>query len=136
MRPIISILLVLSLFVVLPAGCKDRSSSDDDPEIKIGEYGSTSGATATFGQSSHEGAMLAVEQINAAGGVLGKPIKIILEDDRSDANEAVTAVQKLISRDKVVAILGEVASKRSLAGAGVCQQYKVPCSRRPAPTPM
>lgn len=108
-------------------GCKDRGGgSGSGVEILIGEYGSLTGAQATFGVSSHEGLMLAVEEANAAGGVLGKKIRVITEDDRSEQAESTTAVQKLISRDKVVAVIGEVASSRSLAGATVCQQYKVP----------
>jgi branched-chain amino acid transport system substrate-binding protein len=113
-----------ALFAV--AGCKKGNSGASSKTVDIGEYASMSGETATFGQSSHEGIMLAVEEANAAGGVLGKPINVISYDDRSDATEAVTAVQKLISQDKVCAILGEVASKRSLAGAGPCQQNKIP----------
>lgn len=110
-------------------GCKDSGGAGGSAggnEIVIGEYASMSGATATFGQSSHEGLLLAIEQINASGGVLGKQIKVISEDDQSKADEAVNAVQKLINRDKVVAIIGEVASKRSLAAGTVCQKYKVP----------
>jgi branched-chain amino acid transport system substrate-binding protein len=110
----------------LLASCKDKAGTTSSNEIRIGEFASMTGATATFGQSSHEGLMLAVEQVNAKGGVLGKPVRVISEDDRSEANEAVTAVQKLISRDHVVAVIGEVASKRSLAGGGVCQKYQIP----------
>ena len=105
------------------AGCKQQPNAN---EIVVGEYGSLTGATATFGQSSHEGLELALEQINQAGGLLGKQVRVITEDDRSDANEAVTAVQKLVNSDNVVGVIGEVASKRSLAGGGVCEQYRCP----------
>jgi branched-chain amino acid transport system substrate-binding protein len=94
--------------------------------IKIGEYASITGKEASLGQSSHQGTVLAVETINAAGGVLGKPLELISEDTQSKAGESGTAVRKLISRDKVVAILGEVASSRSLEGAPICQNAKVP----------
>lgn len=109
-------------------GCKDKGESGGaaSNEILVGEYASMSGPTATFGQSSHEGLLLAIEQVNARGGVLGKQIRVISEDDQSKADEAVNAVQKLINRDKVVAIIGEVASKRSLAAGTVCQKYKIP----------
>ena len=96
-----------------------------DP-IKIGEYASITGKEASLGQSSHQGTVLAVETINAAGGVLGRPLELISEDTQSKPGESGTAVRKLISRDKVVAILGEVASSRSLEGAPVCQLAKVP----------
>jgi branched-chain amino acid transport system substrate-binding protein len=120
--------LSLATVLVLAAGAVGCGRNDAGGEnvIVVGEYGSRTGATATFGISSNEGVTLALEQINAAGGVLGKKIKLISEDDQSKADEAVNAVQKLINKDEVVAIIGEVASKRSLAGGNVCQKYKVP----------
>jgi len=126
-RSVFVCLLVLG-FAWAPMACKEKNerAANSSGDILIGEYGSMTGPTATFGQSSHEGLMLAIEQINAEGGVLGRKIKIISEDDQSKADEAVNAVQKLINRDGVVAIIGEVASKRSLAAGSVCQKYKVP----------
>lgn len=94
--------------------------------IKVGEFASLSGKEATFGTSSHEGTLLAIEEINAAGGVLGKKIDLLTEDDQSKPGEPANAVNKLISKDGVVAILGEVASSRSLEAAPICQQSKVP----------
>jgi branched-chain amino acid transport system substrate-binding protein len=95
-------------------------------EIVIGEYGSLTGGTATFGTSTDEGVRLALDQINGAGGVLGKQIRVVVEDDQSKPEAAVTAVQKLVSEDHVVAVLGEVASSRSLAAAPVCQRNHIP----------
>lgn len=100
--------------------------SKNQDTIKIGEYASLSGKEASLGQSSHQGTLLAIERINAAGGVLGKQLELIVEDTQSKAGESGTAVRKLISRDKVVAILGEVASSRSLEGAPIAQAAKVP----------
>ena len=94
--------------------------------IKVGEYASLSGKEASLGQASHNGTLLAVEHINAAGGVLGRKLELITEDTQSKAGESSTAVRKLISRDKVVAVLGEVVSSRSLEAAPVCQAAKVP----------
>jgi branched-chain amino acid transport system substrate-binding protein len=101
--------------------------------ILIGEYGSTTGAESTFGISTHNGVQLAVEEKNAAGGVkgivggpTGKKIAVKLYDDQGKTQEAGTAVTRLITQDKVVAIIGEVASSRSLAGGRVAQQYGVP----------
>jgi branched-chain amino acid transport system substrate-binding protein len=95
-------------------------------EIKVGEFASMSGGSASFGQSSHKGTALAVDEINAAGGVLGKKIDLISEDDRSTAGVPATVVHKLISEDNVVAVLGEVASSKSLEAAPICQENKVP----------
>ena len=97
-----------------------------EDEIVVGEYGSLTGGTATFGSSTDEGVRLALDQINAAGGVLGKQIRVVVEDDQSKPEAAVTAVQKLISEDHVVAVIGEVASSRSLAAAPICQRSRVP----------
>ena len=94
--------------------------------IKIGEFASLTGKEAAFGQSSHKGTVLAIEEINAAGGVLGRQVELISEDNRSTAGESATIVRKLISRDQVVAILGEVASGRSLEAGPICQQNKIP----------
>ena len=94
--------------------------------IPIGEYASMTGSEAAFGQSTHLGIQLAVEQVNAAGGVLGKQLQLITEDNGSKQGESATIAQKLISRDRAVALLGEVASSRSLEVAPICQADKVP----------
>jgi branched-chain amino acid transport system substrate-binding protein len=104
------------------AGCNQAGSS----AIPVGEYASMTGDTATFGQSSHKGIALAIEEINNAGGVNGRSIQLHTEDDQSQASEAATAVQKLIDRERVVAVLGEVASGNSLAAAPICQSRQIP----------
>ena len=94
--------------------------------IKIGEYASLTGKEASFGQQSHKGLTLAIEELNAAGGVLGKKLELITEDNQTKPGESATAVKKLISRDKVVALIGEVASGRSLEAAPIAQAAKIP----------
>lgn len=94
--------------------------------IKIGEFASLTGKEATYGQAAHKGTVLAIEEINAHGGVLGRRLELITEDDQSKPGEAATIVKKFISRDKVVAVLGEVASSRSLEATSVCQPAKIP----------
>lgn len=112
---------LLAAAVLLPS-CR-RSSGD---EILIGEYGSLTGTTATFGQSTDNAIQLAFDEINAAGGLLGKKVKVLVEDDQSKPEEAATAVTKLINQNHVVAMLGEVSSSRSLAAAPICQANGVP----------
>jgi len=102
------------------------SSGAEGGEILVGEYGSLTGSEATFGQSTHNAIMLAVDEINAGGGVNGRKIHVQTEDDQSKAEEAANAVTKLISQNNVVAVLGEVASSNSLAAAPICQSNKVP----------
>lgn len=106
---------------VIFSGCARKENV-----IKIGEYGSLTGTTATFGISTKNGIDMALEEINAEGGLLGKKVQVIVEDDQARPEEAANAVKKLINLDKVVAVLGEVASSRSLAGAPVCQAAKIP----------
>ena len=96
-----------------------------DP-IKIGEYASLTGKEAGFGQTSHHGVVLALEEINAAGGVLGRPLELAYEDNQTKSGESATAVKKLLSRDKVVALIGEVSSGRSLEAAPIAQAAKIP----------
>jgi len=104
-------------------GCNKQPAGD---VIKVGEFASLTGKEANFGNSSHQGTLLAIEELNAAGGVLGKKLELITEDDLTKAGEPATVVNKLISRDGVVAVLGEVASSRSLEAAPICQQNKIP----------
>jgi branched-chain amino acid transport system substrate-binding protein len=94
--------------------------------IKVGEFASLTGKEAAFGQSSHKGTQLAIDEINAAGGVLGNKLELVYEDNRTTPGESATIVRKLISRDNVIAVLGEVASGRSLEAAPICQQNKIP----------
>ncbi|MFI5337173.1 MAG: ABC transporter substrate-binding protein [Opitutales bacterium] len=94
--------------------------------ILIGEYASLTGKEAAYGQTSHRGTLLAIEELNARGGVLGRPLELRTEDDQSKQGESATAVKRLISHDHVVALLGEVASIRSLEAAPVIQNAHLP----------
>lgn len=105
---------------------KMTSTAPTGNELLIGEVGSMTGSEATFGLSTHNGITLAFEKINAAGGVKGKTLKLISLDDQGKPEEAATAVTKLVTQDKVIAVLGEVASSRSLAMAPIAQQNRVP----------
>lgn len=94
--------------------------------LKIGEVGSMTGGDATFGTSTHQGAMLAIEEANLNGGVFGRKLELVSLDDQGKASEAVLAVNKLITQERVHAVLGEVSSSRSLAMAPIAQQFKIP----------
>lgn len=126
-----SLILILGLSFL--AGCGKKAdtaeggaSGGDSGVIKIGEYASLTGKEAGFGQTSHHGVILAIEEINAAGGVLGKKLELAFEDNQTKSGESATAVKKLISRDKVVALIGEVSSGRSLEAAPIAQAAKIP----------
>lgn len=116
----LSLLLTLALGIII--SCSEGSQN----KIVIGNYGSLTGTTATFGISCKNGIEMAAEKTNARGGVLSKQLKVIYEDTQGKAEEAAAVVQKLINQDNVVAILGEIASSRSLAAAPICQRAMIP----------
>jgi branched-chain amino acid transport system substrate-binding protein len=111
-----SVSLLASVRAAAPAG---------DP-IKVGEYMSLTGKEASFGQSTHRGILLAFEELNAAGGVLGRPLQLVAEDNQTRSGESATIAKKLITRDKVVALIGEAASGRTLEAAPLAQAAKIP----------
>jgi len=108
-----------------PAGESAPASASADT-ILIGHFASMTGKEATFGQSTDQGIRLAIEEINAAGGLNGKKLELITYDDKGESQEAGNAVTRLITKDKVVAVLGEVASGLSIAGGAVAQEKGVP----------
>jgi branched-chain amino acid transport system substrate-binding protein len=122
-RLVVALALPLFAFalVTTTGGCGQSKGGT----IKIGVYGSKTGTTATFGKSTENGVKLALDEINAQGGVGGKQLVMISEDDQSKPEEAATAVQKLINQDQVIALIGEVASSRSLAAAPIAQEAGV-----------
>jgi len=95
-------------------------------DILVGEYGSLTGGIATFGISTRDGSSQAFDEINAAGGVLGRKIKLLTEDDQSKPEEVGTVVTKLITQNHVTSMLGHVASSYSLAAAPICQKNGIP----------
>jgi len=105
-----------------PGGAKVAAAG----EIRLGSYMCNTGSFATFGQSSTKAMQLAVEELNARGGVLGKKIRLTVEDDQCKPEEAANAARKLIDQDKVLCVIGEVASSNSLAAAPICQSSKTP----------
>ena len=119
--PLVALALAASF---LAAGC---GGSGKD-ELVIGEYGSLTGGDATFGGSTKLGVEAAMSDLTtqAQGKIGGLPVRVVVEDDQSQAQEAATAVQKLINQDRVIAVIGEVASSRSLAGGPICQAAGVP----------
>jgi branched-chain amino acid transport system substrate-binding protein len=112
---------ILSMTVGGFASCQKKGG-----DLRIGIYGSKTGQTATFGISTENGAMMAINEANGAGGIGGLQIRATSEDDQGRPEEAATAVNKLVSQDQVIAVIGEVASSNSLAGAPICQNAGVP----------
>jgi branched-chain amino acid transport system substrate-binding protein len=128
-RPTYAVAAAAALALLASTACERRPGTSEDAggDVVIGMYGSLTGDGASFGISSREGTELAVEELNAAGGVLGgRKFRLLVEDDQSRPEEASNAVTKLITQDRVIAVLGEVASSRSLAAAPIAQKFQVP----------
>ena len=106
------------------AGCGDEAASSDD--IKVGANFELTGNQANYGTACMEGLKLAVKEANEAGGINGKKITIIEADTKSEAAESVNAATKLISDDKVVAIVGPAVTANVIAESDVATQNKVP----------
>lgn len=109
--------------LIIAVACQPKASGD---QIKIGVFMSLTGTTANFGISSTNGIKMATDEVNAAGGINGKQVELLVQDDRSDASEAATIVTKFVTQDDVHAILGEVTSSRSIAAAPIAQNAKIP----------
>jgi branched-chain amino acid transport system substrate-binding protein len=122
-------LLAASLVFV---GCQKKEAAatvatggQDDGPVPIGAVFPLSGPVAFYGTESRDGALLAIEEINAAGGLLGRQLFLIAEDDEGNAEKSVNAFTKLTSRDKVSYVLGSSTSGATQAMTALAQQNKV-----------
>ena len=115
--------LVLAALAVAGALAPAASAAET---IRIGHYASLTGKDAAFGVATRKGVLLAIEEINAKGGVLGRKLEYRVEDIQSKQGESATAVKKLISRDKVAAVIGANSSANSLEAAPICQNARIP----------
>ena len=114
---------IITFLAILPLlGACTKISND----ILIGEFGSLTGNDATFGLSTNKGLRMAFDEINAKGGIKGKKIKLITEDNQGKNEETAKVVTRLITQEKVVALLGEVASSRSMIAAPIAQKNGIP----------
>jgi len=104
-------------------GCNRRSGED---KVRIGLIMPMTGDTANFGISSSNAIRMAADEWNRSGGINGKQIEILLQDDRSDPTEAANIATRFVAQDGVHAIIGEVGSSRTLAAAPIAQSAKIP----------
>lgn len=122
MKRIFCWMLILGLIISLGMpGCAKK----DEKEIKIGVLLPLTGSAAVWGENAKMGLEIALEEVNQGGGVKGKKVKLIIEDSQSDPSKAVSALQKLISTDKVSVIIGDIASSSVLAMAPIAEKAKV-----------
>jgi branched-chain amino acid transport system substrate-binding protein len=117
----------LLLVVGLPS-CKRRQEvvQKDTSTIKVGYFGDLSGPTYNFGQSAINGVLMAAEEINRTGGIDGRKLDVVIEDDQGSPERAANLVSKLVGEDKVVAVIAGGASSSSLAAAPRALAAKVP----------
>ncbi len=125
MGAILVLVLVLSMALTGCGGETDNGGTEGDT-IKVGLNYELSGGVATYGQSSVDGIKLAIEEINAAGGVLGKQIELVEVDNKSEASEVVSVATKLMSQDGVVAVIGPATSGNYKAQEPIATQYEIP----------
>src|SRR5438093_1605851 len=118
-------LLVLVLALFLASIAAPAAAQSGDP-IRIGVIQPLSGPVAASGNYVRMGAEIARDWINARGGVLGRPVQLLIEDNKSDPKEAATAAEKLIVRDKVSVIMGAWGSSMTLAAMPKLEEYGVP----------
>jgi branched-chain amino acid transport system substrate-binding protein len=124
-----ALLLVLILVPLLPLwSCAGPSQTGpgNNGTIKIGYFGDLSGPTFNFGQSAKNGVLLAAAEINRAGGINGRKLDVVIEDDQGSPERAATVVNKLVHQDNVVALIAGGASGSSLAAGPNAQAAKVP----------
>ena len=128
-RALLYVLVVLVVAALTVAGCGGASTPAkpaDSKDIKIGVVYELTGNTASFGTAANNGTKLAFKEINAAGGVLGKQITIVSADNKGEPSESANAMTKVISQDKVVAVVGFTTSSNGIAGSAVNEANKIP----------
>ncbi|MCK4458341.1 MAG: ABC transporter substrate-binding protein [Methanosarcinales archaeon] len=117
------ILIGVVLFLAVIAGACLQDTQPD--EIRIGAILPLTGEAAEYGEDAKLGIDLAVEEINAAGGINGKRIQVVYEDSQATPSQGVSAIQKLTTVDKVPVIIGAMASSVTLAIAPIAEENKV-----------
>ncbi len=121
-RWLISVLSVVTLVAFTVAGC---SSGSKEP-IKIGAIAPLSGGAAMVGDTQVKGIQLAIDQVNAKGGIKGRKLELIAEDDEQNPAKSVNAANKLVYKDKVIGVIGTVNSSATLANMEVTKKAEVP----------
>ena len=122
-------LIAFATLIAIVASCNRQTPTEtqrDLSAINIGYFGDLSGPTFNYGQSGRNGVLMAADEINQAGGINGRKIDIILEDDQGSPELAATLANKLARQDKVVSIIAGGASGSSLAAGPIAQSARVP----------
>jgi branched-chain amino acid transport system substrate-binding protein len=124
------VLLAVNLLVFGSSCTKKQVHSPqkqgDADVLKIGEVSSMTGAEATYGKNAHQGILLGIDEMNEAGGIKGKKLKLITLDSQGNPDESARAITKLITQEGVLSVLTGVISSNALAMAPIAQQHQIP----------
>lgn len=123
MKKVFALVMALVFIVAMAAGCSNGGSSDT---IKVGINYELSGGVATYGNGCLDGIKMAIDEVNAAGGVNGKKIELVTYDNKSDPAEATTLASKMMAQDKVLVALGPATSGNFKATIPEANKNKVP----------
>jgi branched-chain amino acid transport system substrate-binding protein len=121
-RRALSLVLLLALVLSVAPGI---TAQEENP-VRIGVVTSETGSQARFGEAQLRGYDLALEAINSAGGVLGRPVELVIMDDTSEPETAQLMVERLITEEEVSVIIGSYSSSATLPAVGVANDYEVP----------
>ena len=122
---LLSVLAAGAVFMGALTGCGGGSKGADGDTIKVGGVLEMTGGSASFGISSKNGIDLALKKINEKGVLGGKKLSLVVADTKSEASEATNAMQKVISQDKVVAVIGPNQSSAVIAAGAINNGSKV-----------
>lgn len=122
---LLSVLAVGAMFMSALTGCGGGSKGADGDTIKVGGLLEMTGGSASFGISGKNGIYLALKKINEKGVLGGKKLSLVVADTKSEASEATNGMQKLISQDKVVAVIGPNQSSAVIASGAINNGAKV-----------
>ncbi len=120
----LSLVMVFSLMAGCGGGAGDSDKAAEDT-IKLGFLGATTGSVANYGIPGEKGMKLAIKEINAEGGVLGKQLQGIYEDNKGDNTEIANITTKYITRDKVAALIGDPCTGLTKVAADIAQKNQV-----------
>lgn len=118
-------LMMAAMFAGCGGGTESSSGTAENATIKLGFLGALTGSVANYGIPAQKGMQLAIEEINAAGGVLGKQLEGIYEDNKGETSEINAIAQKYVTRDNVAAMVGDPCTGLTIAAAKVAQDNQI-----------
>jgi branched-chain amino acid transport system substrate-binding protein len=124
--PVLALAILIALISIVSSSCIGAGGRGDRTIIRIGYYGDLSGPTFNFGASARNGVLMAADEINQAGGIDGRKIDVVIEDDQGKAGLAAASISKLVQEGKVIAVIGGGTSNNFRAAAPEAQAARVP----------